>query len=179
MKKFLFLLLICILFMNSGCSIKKTDEMSNAEKFAQEYSIEVDNPFEYISFERLKNIFEDGSGIVFFGNSDNEWCLESANVLYDVLINNEVDTVYYINPAVLSYDEKDELLFLINEEIEDIEILNIKMPSLYIIKDGVIVDYCDESLEEDDELEVDIRERKKILSNEYLKLIELYKEHIA
>ena len=179
MKKVLLLLLICILFTNSGCSIKKTDEMSNAEKFAQEYSIEVDNPFEYISFERLKNIFEDGSGIVFFGNSDNEWCLESANVLYDVLINNEVDTVYYINPAVLSYDEKDELLFLINEEIENIEILDIKMPCLYIIKDGVIVDYCDESLEEDDELEVDIRERKKILSNEYLKLIELYKEHIA
>lgn len=179
MKKVLLLLLICILFTNSGCSIKKTDEMSNAEKFAQEYSIEVDNPFEYISFERLKTLFEDGNGIVFFGNSDNEWCLESANVLYDVLINNEVDTVYYINPAVLSYDEKDELLFLINEEIENIEILDIKMPSLYIIKDGVIVDYCDESLEEDDELEVDIRERKKILSNEYLKLIELYKEHIA
>lgn len=179
MKKVLLLLLICILFTNSGCSIKKTDEMSNAEKFAQEYSIEVDNPFEYISFERLKTLFEDGNGIVFFGNSDNEWCLESANVLYDVLINNEVDTVYYINPAVLSYDEKDELLFLINEEIENIEILDIKMPCLYIIKDGVIVDYCDESLEEDDELEVDIRERKKILSNEYLKLIELYKEHIA
>ena len=179
MKKVLLLLLICILFMNSGCSIKKTDEMSNAEKFAQEYSIEEDNPFQYISFERLKTIFEDGNGIVFFGNSDCEWCLESANVLYDVLINNEVDTVYYINPAVLSYDEKDELLFLINEEIENIEILDIKMPSLYIIKDGVIVDYCDESLEEDDELEVDIRERKKILSNEYLKLIELYKEHIA
>ena len=179
MKKVLLLLLICILFMNSGCSIKKTDEMSNAEKFAQEYSIEEDNPFQYISFERLKTIFEDGNGIVFFGNSDCEWCLESANVLYDVLINKEVDTVYYINPAVLSYDEKDELLFLINEEIEDIEILDIKMPSLYIIKDGVIVDYCDESLEEDDELEVDIRERKKSLRNKYLKLIELYKEHIA
>ena len=125
MKKFLFLLLICTLFMNSGCSIKKTDEMSNAEKFAQEYSIEVDNPFEYISFERLKNIFEDGSGIVFFGNSDNEWCLESANVLYDVLVDSEIDTVYYINPAVLNYDEKDELLFLINEEIENIKTMGV------------------------------------------------------
>ena len=179
MKKILFLLLICVLVMSSGCSIKKNDEMSNAEKFASEYSIEEDNPFEYISYDELKDIFDSGDGIVFFGNSDCEWCLESANVLYSVLVNNNVDKVYYINPSTLSYDLKDELLGLINEEIEDIEILNIKMPCLYIIKDGVVIDYCDYSLEENSSDEVDIKDNKKKLRKKYLKLIELYKEHIA
>ena len=171
MKKVVILLLICILF--SGCSIRRTDELTNSQKFDNEYAVGENNSFTYVSIDELEDLFESGTGLLFFGNSDCEWCIKSVTILNKLLNKSDVKEVLYFNPMTLNDTNKDKLLYLINEEIEDIEIKSIAIPGLYVIKDGVIVDYCDISLENYDE---DDNDAVKELEKEYLRLIELYKE---
>ena len=51
-KKLLLLLLITMIFV-SGCSIKKVEDLSPAEKFSKEYSVPKDNAFKYISIDEV------------------------------------------------------------------------------------------------------------------------------
>jgi hypothetical protein len=117
MKK-LFILLLCCLLL-SGCSIKKTDELTSAEKFSIEYSIDVDNPFEYIVYSEVFDLLSDGTGVLFLGNSDCEWCIESAKILYDVVLDSEIDVVYYFNPNNLGIKKYNALINLIDEKYSD------------------------------------------------------------
>ena len=111
MKKIMILLMmICLL---SGCSIKKTEELTNSEKFDNEYAVGENNPFVYITISELETVLNDGTGIVFFGNSDCEWCLNSVEIFNELLLKNDITEVYYLNPAILSDKKKDKLLYLI------------------------------------------------------------------
>lgn len=172
MKRVVVLFLISILFL-SGCSIKKTEELTNSEKFANEYQVEDNNPFEYITLDDLKDLFDNGTGLLFFGNSDCEWCIKSAVILNELLKDEGIDAINYFNPV----KDNDLVLYMINEEIENIEIENVWLPSLYVIVDGEIISYSNDSLENYINDENDFDSEKK-LKKDYLKLIELYKEHI-
>lgn len=174
MKKVVCLLLISLLLI-TGCSIKKTDELTDAEQFANEYSTELDNPFVYIDLEQLEELFDNGTGILFLGNSDDEWCSESVSILANIFEENDIEQVYYFNPTPLTVSGR--VLYLINEEIEDIEIKSVKIPSLYIIINGEIIEYTEKSLEDDaTDVESTINSRRKELKKEYLRLIKLYME---
>lgn len=166
MKKLIILLICCLLL--SGCSIKKTEELSSAEKFSLEYSIDVDNPFEYIVYSEVFDLLSDGNGVLFLGNSDCEWCIESAKILYDVVLDSEVDVVYYFNSNNLDAKKYKDLVSLIDEKYSD-DFKEIKLPSLFIIKDGNIVGYTDYSIEKSD----DIKDKRTILKNKYIKLINM------
>ena len=166
MKKLIILLIFCLLL--SGCSIKKTEELSSAEKFSIEYSIDADNPFEYIVYSEVFDLLNDGNGVLFLGNSDCEWCIQSAKILYDVVLDSEIDVVYYFNPNNLGSKKYKDLITLIDDKYSD-DFSEIKLPSLFIIKDGNIVGYTDYSLEESDDLD----DKKMILKNKYIKLINI------
>ena len=166
MKKLIILLVFCLLL--SGCSLKKTEELSSAEKFSIEYSIDVDNPFEYVVYSEVYDLLSDGSGVLFLGNSDCEWCIESAKVLYEVVLDSELDVVYYFNPNNLGSKKHKDLVTLIDDKYSD-DFNEINLPSLLVIKDGNIVGYTDYSLETNE----DIDEKKAILKNKYIKLINM------
>ena len=166
MKKLIILLVFCLLL--SGCSLKKTEELSSAEKFSIEYSIDVDNPFEYVVYSEVYDLLSDGSGVLFLGNSDCEWCIESAKVLYEVVLDSELDVVYYFNPNNLGSKKYKELVTLIDDKYSD-DFTDIKLPSLLVIKDGNIVGYTDYSLETNEDIDV----KKAILKNKYIKLINM------
>ena len=166
MKKLIVLLIFCLLL--SGCSLKKTDELSSAEKFSIEYSIDVDNPFEYMVYSEVYELLNDGNGILFLGNSDCEWCIESAKILYEVVLDSEIDVVYYYNPNNLGAKKYKDLVNLISEKYND-DIDEINLPSLFVIKDGNIVGYTDYSLEKSD----DYDDKKAILKNKYIKLLNM------
>lgn len=166
MKKLIILLVFCLLL--SGCSLKKTEELSSAEKFSIEYSIDVDNPFEYVVYSEVYDLLSDGSGVLFFGNSDCEWCIESAKVLYEVVLDSELDVVYYFNPNNLGSKKYKDLVTLIDDKYSD-DFNDIKLPSLLVIKDGNIIGYTDYSLENSDDLD----NKKAILKNKYIRLINM------
>ena len=166
MKKLIVLLLMCILL--SGCSITKTEDLTNSQKFDNEYAVGENNPFKYITMSNLEDLFESGTGLLFFGNSDCEWCIESAKILYDVVLDSELDVVYYFNPNNLGSKKYKDLVSLIDEKYSD-DFKEIKLPSLFIIKDGNIVGYTDYSIEKSD----DIKDKRTILKNKYINLINM------
>jgi hypothetical protein len=166
MKKIVILFILCLLL--SGCSIKKTEELSSAEKFANEYSIDVNNPFEYINYEEIVELFDNGSGILFLGNSDCEWCIENAKILYEVILDSEIDLVYYFNPNSLSEKKYNNLIKIVDNKYSD-DFDKINLPSLFVIKNGKVIGYSDYSLEDYD----DYSDKKAILKNKYIKLINM------
>ena len=81
MKKVVILVVLCSLFV-AGCSVKKTEELTDAERFANEYSISSNNPFCYTTLNNLLELLEkDESFILFVGNSDSEWSSLGAKSL--------------------------------------------------------------------------------------------------
>lgn len=77
MKKVVVCLIIMLLF-TTGCSIKKVQELSNAEKFAKEFEISSKNPFVYTNIDYVLNLLENGTGIIFFATSDYEGSKKSC-----------------------------------------------------------------------------------------------------
>ncbi len=167
MKKIILLIIVCLLL--SGCSLKKTEELSSAEKFANEYSINTNNPFEYIEYDEVVDLFDDGNGVIFFGNSDCEWCIESTKILYEVINDSEIDVVYYFNPTTISDKKYFKLIELIDEKYNG-DYKEINLPSVFVVKDGNVIAYSDYSLEGAD----DINANKTKMKNKYIKLINMH-----
>lgn len=179
MKKVVFLLVISVVLL-TGCSVKKTEDISGAEKFAAEYSVNKDNPFEYISIEEVLEIFKGGSGIVFFGNSDCEWCLETAKILNQAVVYKNIDKVYYYNPKDIR--EKDsseykELIKLLGDNLEKNEQgeAYLYLPDVYFVKNGKIIGHNNDTATMSGTVDEALSdENKKELKNKYLDLISEY-----
>ena len=114
MKKVVFLFIIGLVLL-TGCSVKKTEELSSAEKFSLEYSISKDNPFEYVTIDEVLNILESQSGIIFFGTSDSDMCVSSAKILNQVLDSKNISRVYYYNPKSIQEKNTKKYRKLINK----------------------------------------------------------------
>lgn len=169
MKKVVFLVVICsLLFCISGCSLKKTEELSDAEKFAYEYSVSKDNPFQYADVDDVLNLFEKGSAILFLGNSDCEWSNYGAKVLNKVVMDEDIDHVYYFNPNINEHKKAKgylEVTKLLDIQSDDF------LPIVYVVKDGQIVDRVNYFVHEDSTIN---EETTKQLENEYLNLLSQY-----
>lgn len=169
MKKVVILIILCcILFSISGCSVKKTETLTDAEKFANEYSISNDNPFQYVTTGEVLELVKNKSGILFLGDSDSEWSGFGVEVLSKVLKEKKIDKVYYFNPKELKnrndnkYEEVEKLLQLNNDSF---------LPIVYVIENGKIIDQVDYPVHDNSAINDDARER---LENEYLDLLSLY-----
>ncbi len=173
MKKVLFLCL-CIMIFLSGCEVKKMEEVTSADTFSREYSVPRNNPFVYAKLDEVYDLLENGTGIIFFGNSDCEVCNVGAQVLTDVLIKNDIDKAYYYNPKkIIDENDKDykKLINLINDSTS--EEIEFDIPCVMVIKEGNIVSYNNELVElkeEDMDLVLDDN-TKKDLRNSYNKMI--------
>lgn len=178
MKRLVFLLLIVILM--SGCSVKKVNDLSNAEKFSAEYSISEDNPFKYATIEEILKILEGGSGVIFFGNSDCEWCAESVDILNDALKYKNISEVYYYNPKSIqskNTDEYKKLLNLLEDYLEKDEegSLSLNLPDVYFVKNGKIIGHSNDDLLDSKNTDEEFStESKEKLKDKYLDLISEY-----
>lgn len=166
----------------SGCSVKKVEELSEAEKFAAEFSISENNPFEYATIDQVLNIFNGGDGIIFFGNSDDEWCIESISMFNDALEYKNISKVYYYNPITIQNKNTKkyrELIKLTKEYLkEENGQYNLNTPEIYVVKNGKIIDHSDCNIDEltsdNEESSVTEQKAKDKLKDEYLDLINSY-----
>lgn len=179
MKKLVSLFVVVIILM-TGCSIKKESEVTDAEKFAVEYSVDEKNPFKYASIDEVLDIFNTGNGIVFFANSDNELCVEVAKILLDSLDGKNIEDVYYYNPQVIRDNNTDDYNKLI-DIIEDYLPLNdnlepyLFLPDVYFVRDGKIIGHNNDVATIKGTIDDILTEkRKKQLKNKYLELINSY-----
>lgn len=178
MKRVVILLFI-IVFLLTGCSVKKANEVTDAEIFASEYAISKDHAFKYASLEEIFSLLENGTGILFFGNSDQEDSLNVVKMFSRIVEVKKVEKVHYYNPIVIRDDKTadyDRLTSLLGDNITVTENGDsyLEVPSVYFIKDGEIIGYSAEASKiheiEDDKL----NEFYVDLEKSYLELIDKY-----
>ena len=163
MKKVVSILLICIsMFFMTGCSIKKTSEVTDEEKFAMEYDVTVDNPFSYIEYDNLLEAFNSNKAIIYFGSSNDENSQTISKFLTENLIDSEIKEIYYFDPTRLEKKEAKELVKLLNSKLNS-SIKNITIPSLYIIKEKQVIPIIEEldhkEIENQNDLSTDEKEQ--------------------
>ena len=62
MKKIVvFIILLC--FFVTGCSVKKVNELTDAEKFANEFNVSDKNPFVYASIDDVIHIIRNSKSL--------------------------------------------------------------------------------------------------------------------
>ncbi len=170
MKKVVVVIIIfsSILLIN-GCSIKKTEELTDAEKFANEYSISENNPFHYATIDEVLELVENNkSGILFLGDSDSEWSTFGVKILNKVLNDKKIDMVYYFNPGTIK-NKNNKKFKTITEHLNIEE--NSNLPIVYVIIDGKVVDHVDYPIHDDASID---DKNEKNLEEEYSDLISLY-----
>ena len=80
MKK---LSILLILVLVCACTVRKEEKVKDEDKFSVEYSIEDGHIFEYSKINDILDIFSDGTGIVYFANSDDEISIEFTSIVND------------------------------------------------------------------------------------------------
>ena len=180
MKKVVFLLLISV-FLITGCSIKRTEEVTDAEIFASEYAISKDNVFKYATIDEVIELLSNGTGIVFFGNSDQDSSLNIVKLFSYLVKEKGIKEIYYYNPTVIRDDETEEYDTLINLLEDNLTITEdgntyLAIPSVYFVKDGKIVGYNDEAIGITQVSEEELDDFKKHLKKKYLELFNEYKQ---
>ena len=184
MKKILSILLITVFL--TGCSIEKIEkeEYVQAEDFSTDYSIREDHIFVDVTIEEVIDIFEEGTGIVYFGFPECPFCQEIVPILDGITVDNDIERIYYYNPRQIREDNPEEyqkLLELTKDYLEytdDDGELMLYVPDVYFVKDGEILGnhistskYHDDLVHEQEEwIELTTNEKAEI-KNIYLGLL--------
>ena len=134
-----FLLIICIAVWSMLVYLKnKNNTTSDAYKFRTEYAelnnqtnesngktyptvdLNNNNPFVYASVDDIKNLFDNGTGVIYFGFPTCPWCRNLVPVLNEAVNNTSIEKVYYYNiksiRSSISFDDNNKL---VNEKGDD------------------------------------------------------------
>lgn len=140
-KVVIFLILVSLLV--TGCSVKKVEKLTDSERFAKEYGIDSDNPFIYAKYDQVLDIFKSKKGIVLLANSDEETSVKAVKLIYKQSKKDKVKKIYYYNPKTLKEKQRKKYKKLVEEIEKDISKYKLKLPTLFAVNNGKIVDYSD------------------------------------
>lgn len=175
MKKLVCLLALVLLF--TGCSVKPVEKVTDAEKFAKEYSVTKKNPFKYITADEAIKLLEEGTGIIYFGFPECPWCQASVSILTDALNSKNIKEVYYYNPKEIrekNTKEYKRIIELVGYYLFEDENNNKRLyvPDTFFVQNGKIIGHNnDMSTMSGNPEEYLNDERKEELRNKYLNLI--------
>lgn len=155
MRKVVVFLMINLLFI-TGCSIKKVQELSDSEKFAKEFEISTTNPFIYTNIDYVLNLLENGTGIIFFANSDYEGSKKAAIYITKVAKQENIKSIYYYNPKKLKEKKPKKYKKLMGYLKQCTDKKGIVLPDVYSVKEGKIMNHST------------LFSKEKELSEEYL-----------
>ena len=170
-------ILIISLFLITACSVEKIDKIEDEDKFAIEYSITANHKFEYAKIHDIFDMFEDGNGIVYFANSDDERSIIYTKDINEIFDDLKVDKISYYNPSNIKNNNTKyyrELLNVVGENVGIDEDSNpsLEIPSLYFIKNGEIIGYVSSSKYSVDSLLK--KKTKNKIKNEIKEILEEY-----
>lgn len=125
-------------------------------------SIDEKNPMKYSSFEEIKDVLQNGTGVIYFGFPECPWCRAALPVILESAKEVGVDKIYYLN-ALDSCDKKSldqegnlitekegtkeyyELVEIMKDHLgeytglEDPTIKRLYFPTVVFVKDGKIL----------------------------------------
>ena len=103
-KKVLFIVLGFIVVLGMGLGIffgvkaYREANMTDAQKFAKEYTeVSDDNVFVYRDIDEIIQIMDEGTGIVFLGFPECDWCQAYVKYLNETAKEMEIEEIYYFN----------------------------------------------------------------------------------
>jgi len=162
MKKLLILLFIGLITITGCSSIKVSDKsrMDDNEKFSLEYNVSKKNPFKYARVHDVIDLLNDGTGIVYFADSDDEKSLYYTDLILDTLNSNELNEIYYYNPSNIKENNTKnykEIVSILRDYLPEDGDSNIylDLPNLFFVKNGKVIGhtYIDSKYDMDDLLE--------------------------
>ncbi|MBE6152552.1 MAG: thioredoxin family protein [Firmicutes bacterium] len=168
------LLVVIGLTMTLSLIYNQKDEITeDGLRFKEEYealnssipiSIAENNPIKYASYDEVEKLFDNGTGIIYFGFPSCPWCRNMLPVLFDVAKQNNVDVIYYINPRELkkNNEEYNKLLGLLNPYLEELDGEKVLyVPDVYFIKKGEVVGHHLSTVESQTDPRVSLTENQR------------------
>lgn len=143
---FVVMLYFFIILGTKDFQTKITDNV----RFSNDYKdISKNNVYQYIGEYEVLDLFKGKSGIVFFGFPANIWSHYYADYLNEVALWNGIDTIYYYNFKRDRSMNNKAYTYIVNYlkdylVTEDIGTIDIKAPSVVILKDGKITYFNNE-----------------------------------
>ena len=124
---------------------------TDAEKFAEEYSkISDDNVFVYANIDEILEVLDGGSGIVYLGFPECQWCNAYVPYLNDVAKSVGVNEILYYNireDRSNNSENYQKIVELLDGYLTDDEEGNprIYVPAVIFVNNGTIVGFDDET----------------------------------
>ena len=157
-KKVLIIALVLIVVLGLGVffGVKayKEAHMTDAEKFAKEYTeVSEDNVFVYRDIDEIIQIMEEGTGVVFLGFPECDWCQAYVKYLDEVAKEMEIEEVYYYNikeDREENTEEYQKIVELLEERLQNDDEGNkrVYVPNVSFHADGKLVgNNCETSLD--------------------------------
>ncbi len=151
------------------------------EKFNDNYiniNIDEDNNIKYVDVNEALDILNTGSGILYIGEPKSNKCRVVLPIFLDVVKEEEVDNIYYLNASNIrdikkkGSSEYDKLLNMLNKYLSDYkgiddESKRIYFPSFVFIMGGKVVGFYNNDIYD-----------KVLNAQEKSKIKKIYKENI-
>ncbi len=134
--------LLIYLFTRSDASKFKSEyEALNKENV--EIKVDKDNPIKYANIDEVFKILESGTGVIYFGFPGCPWCRNMLPILFQSAKQNNIDTIYYLNPREVSDEDHSKLIDILKDylDVNEKGELTLYVPDVYFIKDGKILDH--------------------------------------
>lgn len=145
------LIAVVIFLLFRGDNDSEIVEQTDAEKFAEEYtSVPTDNAFVYSSVGETIDILESGTGIVYLGFPECQWCEAYVVYLNEVAKENNISEIHYYNireDRSNNSEDYQKIVSLLEEylTLDEDGAPRIYVPAVIFVNDGTIVGFDDET----------------------------------
>lgn len=142
---------IFLLVRDNSNDNNNNNEITDAEKFAEEYTlVPDDNVFVYSSVDEIIDILENGTGVVYLGFPECEWCSQYVVYLNEVAKERNISEIHYYNireDRSNNTENYQTIVSLLEEYLTLDEEGNprIYVPAVIFMNNGEIVGFDDET----------------------------------
>ena len=143
--------LVVFLLVRDNNDNDNNNEITDAEKFAEEYaSVPNDNVFVYSSVDEVIDILENGTGVVYLGFPECQWCDAYVVYLNEVAKERNISEIHYYNireDRTNNTEEYKKIVSILEEYLTDDENGNLRIyvPAVIFMNNGTIVGFDDET----------------------------------
>ena len=142
---------IFLLVRDNSNDNNNNNEITDAEKFAEEYTlVPDDNVFVYSSVDEIIDILENGTGVVYLGFPECKWCSQYVVYLNEVAKERNISEIHYYNireDRSNNTENYQTIVSLLEEYLTLDEEGNprIYVPAVIFMNNGEIVGFDDET----------------------------------
>ncbi len=141
-------------FMKYTCDNEVKEENTtviDSVEFSKEYStVDTSNVFVYRDIDEIINILKNGTGIIYLGFPECQWCQAYVPYLNEVAKENDLEKIYYFNILEDRKNKTDKYMEIVNIlkfylQYDEEGIKRVYVPAIIAVKEGEIIGFDDET----------------------------------